>query len=61
MRHMAHRTAYVLLFGGAALVWIWEFAVAAFGGHNPLLWTLVAVGLALILASYSFLARDKRS
>lgn len=51
------RVAYVLLFTGAVLVWIWEFALAIFGDRSPLIWALVVAGCILILLSYGSLIR----
>ncbi len=56
---LTQRTAYILLFTGAALVWAWEFAMARFGGRSPLVWTLIVLGTLLILASYAVFYSQK--
>jgi hypothetical protein len=59
-QHIVPRLAYALLFAGAALVWIWEFALAIFGDRNPVIWALIAAGCTLILLSYVYLVRSSR-
>lgn len=55
----APRIAFVFLFTGAALVWTWEVALAVFGAR-PAIWTILAVGTALIFLSYLVLMRHER-
>jgi hypothetical protein len=41
-----------VLFLGAALVWLWELALAAFGDHGIVSWTPLVLGIVLFSIAY---------
>ncbi len=45
-----------ILFLGAALIWIWEFGLAAFGDHGMLSWAPLIAGIILLSVAYFELA-----
>jgi hypothetical protein len=41
-----------MLFLGAALIWLWELALAAFGDHGFVSWTPLVVGIVFLSIAY---------
>ncbi len=41
-----------ILFLGAALVWLWELALAVFGDHGLFSWTPLVIGIVLLSIAY---------